>query len=142
MVAPCPRPSPTSGFQFGVANTVLFGIPEYAGSLPGSFKNLLDWTVGGSEIYGKPVAWINASRHANPDAGSGAHAALRTVLGYTGANIVEQACRRIRVPHRRRASGSGHRSGDPRRDSGGATDARRVHTAGPGPIDSRVRPVD
>jgi chromate reductase, NAD(P)H dehydrogenase (quinone) len=48
------------------ADAVLFCTPEYAGSLPGSFKNLLDWTVGGGETYGKPVAWINASRPPGP----------------------------------------------------------------------------
>jgi len=45
----------------------LFCTPEYAGALPGSFKNLLDWTVGGGEIYGKPVAWIDVSSVAAPD---------------------------------------------------------------------------
>jgi NAD(P)H-dependent FMN reductase len=25
---------------------LLFSTPEYAGGLPGAFKNLLDWTVG------------------------------------------------------------------------------------------------
>jgi chromate reductase, NAD(P)H dehydrogenase (quinone) len=80
------------------ADAVLFCTPEYAGSLPGSFKNLLDWTVGGGETYGKPVAWINASSRADPDAGSGAHEALRAVLGYTGADIAAAACRRIQVP--------------------------------------------
>ena len=81
------------------ADAVLFCTPEYAGSLPGSFKNLLDWTVGGDETYGKPVAWTNASSRPDPDAGSGAHAAQCTVLGYTGpADIAAAACRRIRVP--------------------------------------------
>src|SRR5687768_3702996 len=47
--------------EIGEAAAVLFCTPEYAGALPGSFKNLLDWTVGGGEIYRKPVAWINAS---------------------------------------------------------------------------------
>ena len=32
------------------AHALLFCTPEYAGGLPGSFKNLLDWTVGGGEI--------------------------------------------------------------------------------------------
>jgi len=79
------------------ADAVLFCTPECAGSLPGSFKNLLDWTVGGGETYGTPVAWINASSRPDPDAGSGANEALRTVLGYTGADIVAPACRRIQV---------------------------------------------
>jgi chromate reductase len=33
------------------ADAILFCTPEYAGALPGSFKNLLEWTVGGGEIY-------------------------------------------------------------------------------------------
>jgi NAD(P)H-dependent FMN reductase len=76
---------------------VLFSTPEYAGALPGSFKNLLDWTVGGGEIYGKPVAWINASGLNAPTGGRDAHDSLRTVLGYTGAEIVEDACMRVPV---------------------------------------------
>jgi hypothetical protein len=36
----------------------------------------------------KPVAWINCSQRDAEDA----HAALRNVLGYLGARIVEQAC--------------------------------------------------
>ena len=79
------------------ADAWLVCTPEYAGSLPGSFKNLLDWTVGGGETYGKPVAWINASSAAAPTGGRGAHAALRAVLTWTGAAIVEPACRRISV---------------------------------------------
>lgn len=72
---------------------VLFCTPEYAGTLPGSFKNLLDWTIGGGEIYQKPVAWINV---AAPGRGEGALATLRTVLGYAGTVTVEAAC--VRVP--------------------------------------------
>jgi NAD(P)H-dependent FMN reductase len=75
------------------ADGVLFCTPEYAGALPGSFKNMLDWTIGGGEIYQKPVAWINV---AAPGRGEGALATLRTVLGYAGTLIVEAAC--VRVP--------------------------------------------
>ncbi|MEY9855173.1 NAD(P)H-dependent FMN reductase [Catenulispora sp. GAS73] len=74
------------------ADAVLVCTPEYAGTLPGSFKNLLDWTVGGTEICDKPTGWINA---ANPGRGEGAVATLRLVLEYTGAAIVEDACVRI-----------------------------------------------
>lgn len=73
---------------------ILICTPEYAGTLPGSFKNLLDWTVGGTEICAKPVAWVNA---AAPGRGGGAEATLRAVLGYTGADIVESACVKIPV---------------------------------------------
>ncbi|MGC0418672.1 NADPH-dependent FMN reductase [Embleya sp. AB8] len=77
------------------ADAVLFSTPEYAGALPGSFKNLLDWTVGGVETSEKPVAWINAS--ANPGGAAKAHESLRTVLGYTGAEVVDSACVRLGV---------------------------------------------
>ncbi|MDQ3150641.1 MAG: NAD(P)H-dependent oxidoreductase [Actinomycetota bacterium] len=80
--------------QIATADAVLFCTPEYAGSLPGSFKNLLDWTVGGGEIYGKPVAWINVAPEGRGDK---AHDTLATVLGYVGAVVVEPACRRLFV---------------------------------------------
>jgi chromate reductase len=68
---------------------VLFSTPEYAGGLPGSLKNLLDWTVAGGELYGKPVGWLDV---ANPGRGAGARAQLLTVLGYVGADVVDAAC--------------------------------------------------
>jgi chromate reductase, NAD(P)H dehydrogenase (quinone) len=84
------------------ADALLFSTPEYAGALPGSFKNLLDWTVGGGETYGMPVAWINAS--GSPTGAADAHRSLRTVLGYTGSDIVEEAC--VHIPVARSAIGS------------------------------------
>uniref|UniRef100_A0AAU2JQF1 NAD(P)H-dependent oxidoreductase n=1 Tax=Streptomyces sp. NBC_00049 TaxID=2903617 RepID=A0AAU2JQF1_9ACTN len=91
-----PLPAPVAGLRaaIGGAAAALICTPEYAGTLPGSFKNLLDWTVGGTEICDKPVAWVNA---AAPGRGQGAEATLRTVLGYTGADIVEPACVRVSV---------------------------------------------
>jgi chromate reductase, NAD(P)H dehydrogenase (quinone) len=80
--------------QIAAADAVLFCTPEYAGNLPGSFKNLLDWTVGGGEMYGKPAAWINVAPEGRGDA---AQAALTGVLGYVGATLIEPACRRIQV---------------------------------------------
>jgi chromate reductase, NAD(P)H dehydrogenase (quinone) len=80
--------------EITAADAVLFCTPEYAGTLPGSFKNLLDWTVGGGQLYGKPATWINV---AVPGRGQGAQDALASVLGYVGAVIVEAACRRIPV---------------------------------------------
>jgi NAD(P)H-dependent FMN reductase len=76
------------------AATILICTPEYAGTLPGSFKNLLDWTVGGTEICDKPVAWVDAAAIGR---GHGAEATLRAVLGYTGAHIVDAACVKIVV---------------------------------------------
>lgn len=78
------------------ADALLLSTPEYAGALPGSFKNLLDWTVGGGQTYEMPVAWINVSGKAAPSGGADAHDSLRKVLGYTGSKIVEEAC--VRLP--------------------------------------------
>lgn len=78
--------------QIARSDAVLFCTPEYAGALPGSFKNLLDWTVGGTELYGKPVAWINV---AGTGRGGNAEASLATVLGYVGASVVKDACARL-----------------------------------------------
>lgn len=80
--------------QLGAADAVIFCTPEYAGSLPGSFKNLLDWTVGGGQLYGKPVAWLNVAAQGR---GMGAQAALETVLGYVGAAVIGPACQRVPV---------------------------------------------
>ena len=77
------------------ADAVVFCTPEYAGTLPGSFKNLLDWTVGGTEMTDKPVAWVKVA--ADVRRGDGAHAALATVLGYVQARVIEDACRHIPI---------------------------------------------
>lgn len=71
------------------SDAVVFSTPEYAGTLPGSLKNLLDWTVGTGHLYGKPVAWLDV---AHPGRGHGARADLKLVLDYVGARIVTDAC--------------------------------------------------
>jgi NAD(P)H-dependent FMN reductase len=76
------------------ADAVLFCTPEYAGALPGSFKNLLDWSVGAEAMHRKPVAWINASWAAT--GAKHAHESLRVVLGYLNVDLVEAAC--VAVP--------------------------------------------
>jgi NAD(P)H-dependent FMN reductase len=79
----------------GIAHAVLFCTPEYAGALPGSFKNLLDWTIGGEEMYEKRVGWINASAAGR---GLNAHDSLRKVLGFAGTTIIDAACLEVPVP--------------------------------------------
>jgi chromate reductase, NAD(P)H dehydrogenase (quinone) len=74
------------------ADAVLFCSPEYAGALPGSFKNLLDWTVGGGEMYRKRVAWLNVAPEGR---GNGASAELGIVLGYLATEVIEAACVRL-----------------------------------------------
>ncbi|MBS1893101.1 MAG: NAD(P)H-dependent oxidoreductase [Actinobacteria bacterium] len=81
--------------SLAAVDALLLSTPEYAGALPGSFKNLLDWTVGGGQTYEMPVAWINVSGAAAPSGGADAHDSLRKVLGYTGAQIVEAAVLRL-----------------------------------------------
>lgn len=80
------------------ADALLVSTPEYAGALPGSFKNLLEWTVGDASTYRKPIAWVNVSAR-GPSGGANAHASLRLVLGYVHAQIVEDACAHIPVAH-------------------------------------------
>jgi chromate reductase, NAD(P)H dehydrogenase (quinone) len=92
-----PPPAPAAGLraQIAAADALLFCTPEYAGTLPGSLKNLLDWTVGGGEIYGKPVGWINVAVGGR---GTGAEEHLAMVLRYVGAVAVAPACVRVPVP--------------------------------------------
>jgi NAD(P)H-dependent FMN reductase len=75
------------------ADAVLFSTPEFAGSLPGSFKNLLDWLVDGGNLNGKPVAWVSVAAQGQDD---GARATLEDVLGHANARLLRPAC--IRVP--------------------------------------------
>ena len=89
-----PEPVAELRQQIAAADAVLFCTPEYAGTLPGSLKNLLDWTVGGGQLYEKPVAWLNV---AAANRGHGAQHTLASVLGYVGAVPVEAACRHIPV---------------------------------------------
>jgi len=80
--------------QIASADGILFSVPEYMGALPGSFKNLLDWTVGGPEMDGKRVAWLNV---AGKGRGLKAQESLRSVLGYLGAAVIEPTGRRVFV---------------------------------------------
>jgi chromate reductase len=90
-VAPLPPSVDELRARIRGADGLLFSTPEYAGALPGSFKNLLDWTIGDDQpgsIYEKPVAWINAS----PRGATHAHESLRLVLGYAHAHVIARAC--------------------------------------------------
>ena len=93
-----PLPAPVVALRSAIADAdaVVFCTPEYAGTMPGTLKNLLDWTVGGPEMYGKPATWINV---AGPGRGAGAEATLATVLGYVGARVLEVSGVRVPVPH-------------------------------------------
>lgn len=92
---PLPPPVRDLRQRIEAADAILFCVPEYAGTLPGSLKNLLDWTVGGSEMAGKRAAWINM---ASGGRGGGAQEHLAMVLSYVGAVAVEAACIQLPVP--------------------------------------------
>jgi NAD(P)H-dependent FMN reductase len=93
-----PLPAPVVALRRAIdeADALLICTPEYAGDMPGSFKNLLDWTVGGVETERKPAAWINAST--GPTGAAGTHQMLHTVLSYTGCVVLESACAHVPVP--------------------------------------------
>lgn len=71
--------------------------------LPHFNRNLLEWTVGDAGTHRKPMAWINASGPAAPTGGADAHDALRKVLEYVDADVVDVAC--VRIPVTRDAVG-------------------------------------
>jgi chromate reductase, NAD(P)H dehydrogenase (quinone) len=79
--------------QINAADAVLISTPEFAGSMPGSLKNLLDWLVDGGELTGKPVAWLSL---ALPGQDEAALATLETVLEHAAARLLRPAC--IRIP--------------------------------------------
>ncbi|NJP68513.1 NADPH-dependent FMN reductase [Streptomyces spiramenti] len=93
-----PVPTPVAELRNAIdsATAVLFSTPEYAGTMPGALKNLLEWTIGATVLSGKPVGWVNPSTA--PARAAGTYAALRTVLGYTGAELVPGALADIPVP--------------------------------------------
>lgn len=93
---PLPMPVVELRATLAAADAVLFCTPEYAGALPGSLKNLLDWCVG-EGLYGKRAGYLNVA--APLGRAEGAHAELRTVLGYVTAELIPEAC--LSLPVRR-----------------------------------------
>ena len=99
-----PLPAPVAELRdlLAGADAVVFCTPEYAGALPGAFKNALDWTVGSTVFGGKPVAWVKVAADARR--GEGAHAELATVLAYVEARVLSPAG--LHVPIDRKAVGT------------------------------------
>ena len=69
------------------ADGVLLCTPEYVFSLPGSFKNALEWTVSTMVFAEKPVAIIVAS-----SAGEMAFESLKLIMRTLGARIEDKTC--------------------------------------------------
>jgi NAD(P)H-dependent FMN reductase len=78
--------------QVAAADVLVFCTPEYAGSLPGTLKNLLDWLIAGGDLHDKPAAWLSV---AAPGQDEGAGATLETALGHGNARVLRWACARI-----------------------------------------------
>jgi chromate reductase, NAD(P)H dehydrogenase (quinone) len=88
-----PEPVTRLRQEVAAADAVLLCTPEFAGSLPGSLKNLLDWLVDGGDLTGKPVTWLSL---AVPGEDEGARETLESVLGHAAAKVLRSAC--IRIP--------------------------------------------
>jgi NAD(P)H-dependent FMN reductase len=89
-----PDPVAFLRLQVAAADAVLFCTPEFAGYLPGSLKNLLDWLVDGGDLSGRPVAWLSV---ATPGQDDGAREQLETVLAHANAKLLAPACLRLPV---------------------------------------------
>lgn len=72
--------------QLADTDAVLICTPEYAFGVPGSLKNMLDWTVSSCDFVNKPTALITAS-----SVGMHAHASLLLTLGAISAKIADDA---------------------------------------------------
>lgn len=69
-------------FKIQQADGVIISTPEYAMGLPGSLKNLLDWTVSSASLSGKPVLALVASTQ-----GEKAHQSIIDILTVLEAGV-------------------------------------------------------
>lgn len=75
------------------ADGVLICTPEYVFSLPGSFKNAIEWTVSTTLFTNKPAALITAS-----SSGQNAHEVLNLVMKTVGVQLGEKGSLLISAP--------------------------------------------
>lgn len=89
-------PAPVLAFAAAVAKAdgLVVACPEYVHSLPGGFKNAIDWLVPRPELIGKPIALLHASSR-----GEEGLAALRRVLGTVSENFREDIFARFDLRH-------------------------------------------
>lgn len=69
------------------ADGLLIATPEYAGGMPGSLKNALDWLVGTGELYDQPVAIVSAAP--SPERGQHARRWVEDVVRMQGGHVVD-----------------------------------------------------
>lgn len=67
------------------ADGIIISTPEYAMGLPGSLKNLLDWTVSSASFSGKPVLALVASTQ-----GEKAYQSIIDILTVIEAKVTAQ----------------------------------------------------
>ncbi len=79
--------------QIEAADGILICTPEYVFSLPGSFKNAIEWLVSTILLTDKPAAMITAS-----SSGQKAHEALNLVMKTVGVKVAEAASLLISAP--------------------------------------------
>jgi len=68
------------------ADSVWIATPEYAGGMPGSLKNALDWLVGSGELYGKRVVVLSAAP--SDQRGANARRWVEEVVRMQGAAVL------------------------------------------------------
>jgi NAD(P)H-dependent FMN reductase len=78
------------------ADAVVFCTPEYAGRVPDSLRNLLNWTVGRADMHRKPASWINV---VGPECSDVIDAAVAHSLRRVGAMIMPSSGTCIPVSH-------------------------------------------
>ncbi|HEY7138296.1 MAG TPA: NADPH-dependent FMN reductase [Acidimicrobiia bacterium] len=71
----------------GAVDVVVIATPEYAGGMPGSLKNALDWLVGSGDLYGKSVVILSAAP--SQERGAGARDWVERTVGMQGARVCD-----------------------------------------------------
>jgi chromate reductase len=84
-----PTPAAVAALRTGVADAdaVVIATPEYAGGMPGSLKNALDWLVGSGELYGKAVVVVSAAP--SEERGGNARAWVEQTVRMQGARVCD-----------------------------------------------------
>jgi chromate reductase len=72
--------------RLAAADTVVVAAPEYGGAVAGAIKNAFDWTVGGADVYRKPVAVVSAGT----SGGRFARQMMIQTLTWQGALVVAE----------------------------------------------------
>jgi chromate reductase len=72
--------------RLAAADAVVVATPEYAGAVAGAIKNAFDWTVGGADVYRRPMAVVSAGT----SGGQYARQMMVQTLTWQGAHVVAE----------------------------------------------------